>query len=239
MVSAIASNTGNTVAPPPSLVVQFQTMPLFQEVNFAPGNSVARWVKVTNNTNQSKQVQAKATNIIDNNALSAQINLLIKTGVTTIYTGTLKGFFDAGEMPLTSIGANTTLQYDFMATFNTAAGNAYQGKTVGFDLIVGFKGQDQGNIVIIKKTIGGNDTFGFTGSLGQFNITTVNGTGTAAFSLPVGTHTVTEPNDLKGWTLVSVTCTDPTNDSNPNNRNAVIKLSANETVTCTFTNKKK
>ncbi|MDR3643417.1 MAG: hypothetical protein P4L74_07405 [Candidatus Doudnabacteria bacterium] len=100
--------------------------------------------------------------------------------------------------------------------------------------------QNTGKIIIRKKTDGGNGSFGFTGNLGQFNITTASGLGSKTFSgLTPGVYTVTEPADQKGWSLTGLTCSDPGGNSQANNRSAIIRLAPGETVTCTFTNSKK
>lgn len=135
---------GSAHAAPPDLDVQFENTPLFSEANFAPGNTVTRFVKVTNTTNGQKPVQAEAINVADGDALSSQIDFQITEGATTIFDGTLKEFFDKHESPLTNIAGNSTTTYNFSATFNPQAGNSYQNKTVSFDLLVGFQGQVQG-----------------------------------------------------------------------------------------------
>jgi hypothetical protein len=237
VLNAVAFSIPDTKAALPNIQVQFQTNPLFNQANFAPGSTVTGWMKVTNNYNSPRLVAIEAINVVDTGGLASQINFVIKTGATVIYSGTLQNIIDSGELPLTTLAGSATIQYDFSATFSSSAGNQYQGKKVGFDLLAGFEAT--GNITIIKKTVGGDDTFGFTGNLGQFNIQTVSGGGTKNFnSLTPGTYTVTEPSDVKGWTLTSVVCVDPGGGSKGNNRNAVIKLTPGTTVTCTFTNTK-
>src|SRR5688572_11881953 len=55
-----------------------------------------------------------------------------------------------------------------------------------------------------------------------------------------GLHFVQEDQDPAGWDLTDITCDDPDNGSFIffNNREAVIEVDANETITCTFTNTK-
>lgn len=91
---------------------------------------------------------------------------------------------------------------------------------------------DDGSITIVKNTVGGDGTFDFTGDLGAFSLTTVNGTDSETYSsLDAGTYAVAEtvPDD---WDLTSATC----DDQSPVN---AISLQAGESVTCTFTNTKK
>ena len=98
----------------------------------------------------------------------------------------------------------------------------------------------QGTIVIQKTAIGGNDTFGFSGSsgIGSFSITTSSGSGARSFSLAPGTYTVTENTPPTGWAFQRLVCTDPDGGTTVdlNTRTATIDLDAGETVTCTFTN---
>ncbi len=100
-----------------------------------------------------------------------------------------------------------------------------------------------GTIVINKATVGGDDTFTFTGSAGlpgNFTITTTSGAGTQTFSnlTTPGTYTVTESAPPAGWSFTSLTCTDPTNNTTISGSTATIVLDPGETVTCTFTNTK-
>lgn len=51
------------------LVVEFENTPLFKEANFLPGENISRWVKVTNNSSESKNIAVEAINIIDTDGL--------------------------------------------------------------------------------------------------------------------------------------------------------------------------
>lgn len=83
-------------------------------------------------------------------------------------------------------------------------------------------------LTIQKITIGGNGTFSFSGngSIGNFQITTVNNGGSQTFdNLAPGTYTVTEA-PLNGWTQT---------DSTYNTCNQVV-LNAGDDVVCVITN---
>lgn len=96
----------------------------------------------------------------------------------------------------------------------------------------------KGKIIIKKKAIGGNGIFSFSGGLNNFSIPTNGGNGDKTFdNLGAGAYTVTE-NSLQGWKLDSLSCQDPSHNTTVYNSTANIKLSAGETVTCVFTNKK-
>jgi|GEM_PF-1454717 len=97
-----------------------------------------------------------------------------------------------------------------------------------------------GSITIVKDALpDSTQSFGFTGDLGQFNLTDDGlGDGLNAHQftrLTPGTYTVTEPN-VQGWDLTDITC-DGEQGVNTNNRNVVIHLSAGQNISCTFTNK--
>ena len=92
-----------------------------------------------------------------------------------------------------------------------------------------------GSIRILKSALGGDDTFNYTGDLGDFDLVTVLGECCQLFEdLIPGTYNVTEivPD---GWDLVDISCTDgsPTDVSTAT---ASIDLETDEYVACTFTN---
>lgn len=134
----------STQAVEPPLVVQFEETPLFNEANFLPDDAVSRWVKVTNNSGQEQRIATEAINKNDPDNFASQLNLTIKEGDTVIFDDTLKEFFGQGETYLSSLANGATTQYDFTIIFNSGSGNDYQGKVLGFDILVGFEGTEGG-----------------------------------------------------------------------------------------------
>ncbi len=127
------------------LNVQFEQTPLFDEANFLPGYNITRWVKVTNNSSTSQKIAAETIKERDPDNLASQMNIIIKEGATTLYNDTLASFFAAGEVFLSNLAGNSAqTQYDFIVTFDSATDNPYQGKSLGFDLLVGFQGTEGG-----------------------------------------------------------------------------------------------
>lgn len=189
----LSANT--TFAAPPDLQVQFEQSPLFNEANFAPGNTVTRFIKITNNTNGNKPAQVEAINVSDADNLSAVINFKVTEASTTLFSGTLKDFFDKHEQPLDNIAGGTTAQYNFSATFQPTAGNQYQSKKVGFDLLAGFQGQVQG---------GGNGN-GNGGGGGGGGGSSGNGGGSTPPGLSISENSVTHI--LKSATSLNITWT--------------------------------
>lgn len=118
--------------------------PIFNETNFLPGNDVTRLIRVTNNSGQTQRIATEAINKIDSDHLSEKLNLVIKEGATEIFNKTLKEFFNQGETYLSDLGNGLTTQYDFTVSFNSDADNSFQGKTLGFDILVGFEGTEGG-----------------------------------------------------------------------------------------------
>jgi hypothetical protein len=96
-----------------------------------------------------------------------------------------------------------------------------------------------GAIIIRKNTIGDDGTFGYTGSLGSFSITTSSLTGTQLFSnIPPGGKTVIESPLPPGWAFTSLVCSDPDGGTTVTGQTANIDLDPGETVVCTYTNTK-
>jgi len=138
------------------LVVKFEKTPLFSEANILPGNEITRWIKITNNDTTSHKIIVEAINTSDPNNLASQLNLTIKEGATNLYTGTLKDFFEKGEYQLLNLSGNgSKTQYDFSVNFNQTADNDYQGKTLSFDFLAGFQGQEGGGGTIYGSMGGG------------------------------------------------------------------------------------
>ena len=151
------------------LVVQFETtpFPLFNEANFLPGEGVTRWIKVTNNSGSAQKIAIETINENDPDNFASKMNLVIKESATILYQDTLKKFFDAGETYLSNLANGATTQYDLTITFDSGSDNFYQGKVVGFDILVGFQGAGAGtvcgnNIKEIDEQCDGTDLGGQT-----------------------------------------------------------------------------
>lgn len=134
------------IAQAAGLVVEFETDPdpLFSETNWQPGDTITRWVKVSNYSGKTQSVITEAINENDPHGLSKQLDLLIKEGDVTLYHDTLFNFFSAPETPLSNLANNNQTKYDFTISFKPTAGNPYQGTSLSFDILVGFKGTEGG-----------------------------------------------------------------------------------------------
>ena len=149
-------------AAPEDLVVDFESTPLFSEANFMPGNTVTRTVKVTNNTGGSKDIVVEAINVTDPDDFSEALNIAISEGDSELYSDTLSNFFSDGEVDLSAVaGSGGSATYNFSITFVSSSGNSYQENDLGFDIIVGFKGEGGG------EESGGGDGGGGSGGGGS------------------------------------------------------------------------
>ncbi len=116
----------------------FESSPLFKEVNFLPGQSIARWVRVRNSTQSVRTAAAKVSNFSDPETLGGQMYFVIQKSGVVVYSKTLADFLNAGEVVLSSINPGETVQYDFYVVFKAQAGAVYMSKSLTFDLLVGF-----------------------------------------------------------------------------------------------------
>ncbi len=92
------------------------------------------------------------------------------------------------------------------------------------------------NVTVVKNTVGGNATFGFTSDtpLGDFGLTTSGGTATtSSVSIPTGSYAITET-PLSGWTLTGLTCSGAQFTTSNSTVNITAVKDAN--IVCTFTN---
>lgn len=136
--------------PVSSLGVQFVPDPLFVQANFLPLDETSGTVTVTNNGDASKIILTEAINILDNNNFGSLLHLTIKEGNVILFNNTLANFFSNGEVSLGVISNGTPRTFIYTISFINSDDNSYQGKTLGFDVCVGFEGGQThcGNTVI-------------------------------------------------------------------------------------------
>jgi len=135
----------NPVLAQDPLEVIFEKKPLFNEANFLPGEGITRWIKITNNSGETKRIAIEAINQSDPNDFASQLNLTIKESGLVLYNDTLANFFDDGEVYLSDLTNGIQTQYDLTIVFNSGSGNEYQEKIVGFDILIGFQGEEGQN----------------------------------------------------------------------------------------------
>ncbi len=135
------------------LSVEFEGgSPLFNKTNFTPGESITKWIKVTNTSGLTQRIAIEAINFtkpVPETDLSRALMIVIKQGVTEIYGGagnekTLYQFYQNGETYLSSVNNGDTAQYDITISFPAEQGDYWQERTTGFDVVVGFEGTEGG-----------------------------------------------------------------------------------------------
>ena len=97
-------------------------------------------------------------------------------------------------------------------------------------------------MTITKNTLGGDGTFGYTGTLGLATLTTSGGTISQSFTnLAPGPFTVAENDPAPGFDFTNLVCVDPDNGTVVTlaTRSAAIDVDAGESITCTYTNTKR
>jgi plastocyanin len=141
------------------------------------------------------------------------------------FANLLPGTYDVSET--VPAGWNLT-----SATCSDGSNPASINLAAGENVTCTFQNTKQDSIIVIKRAVGGDDTFPFVSqSLGNFSLTTVNGEVQRTFdNLTPGNYDLSETAPA-GWTLTSASCSDGSSPAN-------IQLSPGETVACVFINLK-
>lgn len=177
------------------------------------------------------------------------------TPASTTFANLVEDFYDLAEVDPTGSGwalvsATCTDGTDLLDPNAANPGSVYVDP--GEDVTCTFVNSPLGSSTIIKNTIGGDDTFTYTGTaqngvtnpMDGLSLTTVGGTDFQDFSyqlVPEGNpFTVTEDTvNPPGWVLTNIVCNeDGTQDTTTDipNATASINVDLAEAVTCTFTN---
>jgi CSLREA domain-containing protein len=161
---------------------------------------------------------------------SGSVTLLVTPGVYAVTEGT------------------PPVGWDFVGVVcvDPDVGTTTSGATANIDVDAGetvtctYTNRKRGRVVVQKSAVGGDGTFSYTGGLGSFTITTSGGTGSQVFDNVVpGVYAVTEGAPPAGWDFVGVACVDPDVGTTTSGATANIDVDAGETVTCTYTNRKR
>lgn len=137
------SSLSNTTSAQSLIDVSFNPNPLFSASNFMPGDDKTAGITVGNNTESSQNAYVEAVNVSNDDNLANQMQLQILEGATEIYSDSFGTFLNAGPVSLSTIGASGSKTYNLKISFLENTGNTYQGKTLGFDICVGFRGGNQ------------------------------------------------------------------------------------------------
>lgn len=139
---AVAEATGG-------IEVGYEKTPLFDDANLAPGDSISRSVAVKNSDSSAHAVSMRfydtdkgGFGLLGKN-LASQFNFEIKKDGASVHSGKLDAAFDESEIAMnSSLAAGADEKYDFILSFDTAAGNDYQDKQLSFSICVGFAGDN-------------------------------------------------------------------------------------------------
>ena len=149
------------------LGVQFVPNPLFNKTNFLPLDETSGTATVTNNSGATQTVLTEAINIADNNNLGSLLHLTIKENSITLFDNSLANFLStAGEVSLGTISNGASKTFTYTVSFINSSDNSYQGKTLGFDVCVGFQGGDTHcGGTVVGGDDGGGSSGGSSGSM--------------------------------------------------------------------------
>jgi len=120
-----------------NLGIIFEREPLFTENNFLPGDSVSGWIRVKNNTESIQRIFIDSENVSDPVNLGQVLQLKIAEGSSVLFDNTLDNLFNSSNIHLSDLSPGEQVQYDFTITFDSLAGNKYQGAFLQFDLTIG------------------------------------------------------------------------------------------------------
>ena len=131
--------------------------------NIAPGFTVSKTVTVINHDTTAHDVYTSPTNT-SSDGLAMVMRLSIQTASSSPldFNDTFNTFFtETNPVYLGNLAAGATAQYTYTAWLATSTGNTYQGKALGFDLVVGF--EDGSNVIIPGGGGGGGGGGGSNG----------------------------------------------------------------------------
>jgi hypothetical protein len=147
--TASSANPSNTFAAGTlSILNSKEGLAVLTANNMRPGDSASGTVDVENSGSLSGAFTLSRSNIVDSdgsNPLSAKLNLVVKdcgdfssgtptcdAGDPQVYSGTVSAM---GSVALGTFAASEKHRYQFAVTFDSGAGNAYQGdsSSVQFD----------------------------------------------------------------------------------------------------------
>lgn len=149
LILTFSLGTFSVVSAQSSVSVEFEKTPLFSEANFLPQDSVTRFVKMTNNTDNPVGVSVRATNVSDN-GFGDYINLKIKRGDILFFDGTFKEFFNKSSVALPQLPVEGQVSVDFIATFLPTDDNDSQNESISFNLQLIFEGGEVVNDITIS-----------------------------------------------------------------------------------------
>lgn len=142
IVFVVASFFAPTVFAQNIVDVNFESDPLFENLNILPGYQTNRWVKVKNVSDEEQSIAVYADYFSDPDNLASQMDITISSGIDSYYNAKLADFFGEREIYLSDISSGIEKQYDFEIIFQPESGNDYQGKSLDFDIKIGARSKE-------------------------------------------------------------------------------------------------
>lgn len=123
------------------LSVVWESDPLFNYSNIAPGFEITKTVGVTNSAPSTRSVAIKGIETTDTGNMSNVMHIEIKEGASVIYYDSLTNFFASSASPfgifLSDLANGANTEYTVRVIFDESAGNEFQNKNIVFDLQIG------------------------------------------------------------------------------------------------------
>lgn len=124
---------------------EFENSPLFSESKILPGDSVTRWVKVSNQSEDIVNLTILVLEPTDPDNLGSKMNMQIKKGDDIIYRQPLSDFLSANSINIGSLYSGESVQLYFTVSFDIQTGNEYQLKNLGFDIAINAQSDSSGS----------------------------------------------------------------------------------------------
>lgn len=118
--------------------VKSHELPLFNEINIAPGFSNFQTVKVVNNRPDNCNLLFKLNSTSTPSSLSTVQTLSLVSGSTVWYSGRFSDLFDNNTHQLGNIDGGQYKDYLWTVSLNQSAGNEYQLQNNNFDIDFNF-----------------------------------------------------------------------------------------------------
>ncbi|OGG32422.1 hypothetical protein A3I51_06050 [Candidatus Gottesmanbacteria bacterium RIFCSPLOWO2_02_FULL_38_8] len=105
-----------------------------------PGKSVIKTMKITNNSVSEQTLIIEDRNHQVINELDKAINFGVKEqGGSSLWSGTMDDFFNANEVVLSNIGANSFKEYELKFSLDQSVGSNYMDSSLSFDFVLGYQ----------------------------------------------------------------------------------------------------
>ncbi len=113
--------------------------PLFNEVGFAPGQSITRTIYVqNNNSNDDCSLNLIVKNPHDETNLASVLAAVINDGSTNLYSDLFSQLFPTKTINMGVIPKSGSKTFSWLVTLNSAADNSYQNSQTTFDFDMAF-----------------------------------------------------------------------------------------------------